>query len=164
MLPIFIRTTISPPAPSKRAHQRWARDAHGRMGEVWQAEILAARFRPGARYPHKPRSAAYLKRKARAGASGQARFGGQVINVFSGAMMDKLAQPGAVRAFPTRVTIQKTGTRYIDMRVYKSNQPDKWKELSQLLPAEARRLSAAFLMRYEQNREADRTRIDHQAK
>ena len=131
------------------------------MGETWQKDVLPQRFMPGARYPHRPRSAKYLKQKENAARRGVAIFGGTVVNVYTGRMMLKLLAGGMVRAFPSRVSITKSGTRYIDMRVYKANQPDKWNELATLKRSEANLLSRAFRRTYEKQVKADNTRIDH---
>ena len=131
------------------------------MGEAWQKDVLPGRFMPGARYPHRPRSAKYLRYKALLASRGEALFGGLVVNVLTGRMMLKILGGGMIRAFPTRVSITKTGTRYIDMRVYKANQPDKWNELATLKRSEANLLSRTFRDKYQRQVKADNTRIDH---
>lgn len=161
MLPVVIRTRISqPPGLSQRKARAFLREAHRAMGETWQQEILPQRFMPGARYPHRPRSARYLRYKKRLAERGLAIFGGTVVNVLTGRMMLKILAGGVIRAFPTRVSIQKTGTRYIDMRVYKANQPDKWNELASLKRSEANRLGRSFRDRYEKQVKEDSAKID----
>ena len=162
MLPVIIRTQIVRPAGlSQRQHTRFAREAHRAMGEAWQQDVLPQRFMPGARYPHKPRSARYLRYKALLASRGEAIFGGAVVNVLTGRMMLKILAGGMIRAFPTRVSITKSGTRYIDMRVRKANQPDKWNELATLKRSEAKLLGRSFRQTYERQLKADNTRIDH---
>lgn len=165
VIPIIVRTRIERPLGlSARKHNAFSREAHREMGEAWQREVLPQRFTPGARYPHRARSSAWLRQKVRAAARGKALFGGLVTNVFTGAMMRKLLGEGRVRGFPSRVSITKTGTRYIDMRVWKANQPDKWAELSTLKRGEAKLLSRTFRDAYVRQVKADRSTVDHQAK
>lgn len=168
MLPVIIRTQIAqPPGLSQRKARAFLREAHRAMGETWQKDVLPQRFMPGARYPHRPRSAKYLKQKENAARRGVAIFGGTVVNVYTGRMMLKLLAGGMVRAFPTRVSITKSGTRYIDMRVYSTNargmttQPDKWNELATLKRSENKLLSRSFRDTYEKQVKANNTRIDH---
>lgn len=159
-LPIVIRTQIvQPPGLSQRKHRAFAKEAHRAMGQTWQHDVLPPRLMPGARYPHRPRSAKYLRQKENAAQRGVAIFGGQVVNVYTGRMMLKLLAGGMVRAFPTRVSISKSGTRYIDMRVYKANQPDKWNELATLKRSEAKLLSRTFTRSYERQVKASRETV-----
>jgi hypothetical protein len=155
MFPITISTVERNPADlSARAHRDISRACFSAIGETWQKEILPPRFTPGSpHYPHKPRSAAYLRRKAQLYARGQARYA-NVDNVLTGNMADILSRPGVVRAFPTRATIQKIGPRYITMRPFASNQPDKWAELIYLKRDEQRRLNREFGETYDRLRKS----------
>lgn len=161
MLPVIVRTQIAqPPGLSQRKARAFLREAHRAMGETWQKDVLPPRFMPGARYPHKPRSRKYLAYKKKLADRGIAIFGGQVINVLTGRMMLKILAGGMIRAFPTRVSITKSGTRYIDMRVWKANQPDKWNELAALKRSEANLLSRTFRDAYQRQIAADSAKID----
>lgn len=113
--------------------------AHSKMGEYWHSELLPKHFHRDAKtkYGHKPRSTKYLARKKGLAASqrqlkqgGTVQRGGEVDNVFTGFMERMLKGVGVVRAYPTRVSVNMTGPRYVTMRVFQSNQPDKFKEIS----------------------------------
>lgn len=161
-LPVVIVTKLERPAGvSVRDHREWAKEAHRVEGQYWQHEVLPPRFTPASpHYPHRPRSAGYLRQKARAAMRGIAIFGGQVLNVYTGKMASLLMQPGTVRAFPTRVSIRKFGPRYITMRPYKSDQPDKWAELAYVKRSEANHMARLLMETYDRlRRESSRTEV-----
>lgn len=153
VFPIQIKVTERSVALSARAHKECARQAFGLVAETWQKQILPTRFTTNSpSYPHKRRTDRYLARKEKLFERGKAKFR-DVTNVLTGNMAEILTRPGIVRAFPTRASVSKVGTRYIDMRPYKARQPDKWAELCFLTPAERERLNAAWLGRYDLERE-----------
>jgi len=89
------------------------------------------------KYGYAKRSPKYLARKKKRWASRRPLKNGQYIegsgetdNVLTGDMRDMLTRSNIVRAFPTRVSVNMEGPRYMTMRVYKANQPDKLKEIS----------------------------------
>jgi hypothetical protein len=143
MLPILITLEERNPADlSARAHHELMRRALHDVAQTWQQQILPPRFTPNSpHYPHKRRTAGYLKQKRLAAQRGIAKFGGDVLNVYTGNMAALLARVGVVHATATRATVNKIGPRYITMRPYQSNQPDKWAELMYLQTSEQQRLA-----------------------
>jgi hypothetical protein len=136
---ILIKSTVTVDKfASKRAWQRGMRQAHAEQGEYWHTKILPKHFEPGAgaKYGHKPRSDKYQRRKKKLAAAGKVKYGGMVDNVATGRMETMLKGMGVFRAFPTRVTVYMTGPRYITMRPYETNQPDKAKEITALTAQE----------------------------
>jgi hypothetical protein len=153
-LPLRIIVKIErPPGVSARRHREWMRAAFHAQGLHWQTQILPTRFRANASYPRKKRTEKYLRQKANAAAKGKIRDA-SIDNVYSGFLRDKLTAPAVIRAFPTRVTIKMVGPRYITMRVYQSNQPDKAKELLWVSPSEIQKLRKVLLAEYERQRAA----------
>jgi hypothetical protein len=161
MIPMIITTVERNPADlSARAHAECARGAWQAVGEYWQREILPPRFRPGASYPHKHRSPAWLKRKramAERGALIGGRpilFGGNVTNVLTGNMAELVTRPGVVTGFPTRGSVRKVGPRYVTMRPFQSNQPDKWAELTFVNQGDRAALGQVWMATYARLRDA----------
>lgn len=149
---IRIRSKIietRPPEVSIRNWRRITRDAHAEMGALWHREMLPKHFQQNARaiYKHKVRSKKWTSRKralARRGRLGNGRAvqkGGLVDNVFTGLLEDSLKSSATIRAFPSRVTIRMNGPRYISMRPFHSNQPDKAAEITTTTKAEAIQLA-----------------------
>jgi len=154
-LPLRILTKITrPPGVSARRHREWMRAAFFAQGNHWQQQILPSRFVAGTSYPRKKRTEKYLRQKLNAARRGKAILGGLVDNVYTGFLRDKLTAPASIRAFPTRVTVRMVGPRYIGMRVYQSNQPDKAKELLWVSAAEQKKLRE--VLRDEYKRQHDR--------
>ena len=155
MFPILITTVERNPADlSARAHAECARGAWQAVGEEWQAEILGPRFQPGAQYTHRTRTSKYQRLKEHWAQTGRliggrpVLFGGRVVNVLTGNMAELLSRPGIVRAVASHATVRKVGPRYITMRPYKSNQPDKWAELTALNQDDRARLGKTWLETY----------------
>ena len=156
MIPIKIAVTVEWPfdgsrgGASIRAWKRIMTKAHSEQGDYWHSKILPRSFTRSARArrKHKQRTGKYLKFKqamARRGArlrgGGTVQKSGRVDNVFSGEMAQRLQAVGTVRAFPSRVSISMTGPRYITMRPFKSNQPDKAAEITSVTSDEASKLA-----------------------
>lgn len=154
MLPILISMHEDRPADlSGRAHHELMRAALHEVAQTWQQQILPPRFTPNSpHYPHKRRTENYLKQKKLAAQRGIAEFGGQVINVYTGNMAQLLSRPGLAHATATKATVTKIGPRYITMRPYQSNQPDKWAELMYLQTSEQKRLASVAGESYERGR------------
>lgn len=132
-----------PPDVAKRAFREMTRAGHQAQGKLWHSKHLPDHFRPGAaeRYRHKPRTQKYLEQKRKLANRRKVRRGGKMDNVFTGHLEQMMRTAAEVRAFPTRVSITMTGPRYITMRPYKSNQPDKAKELTTVTHAQERELA-----------------------
>lgn len=128
MMKAFLKITNPYLRPDGMGKRRWAKvtqTAHADMAEYWHKHILPRHFTPTARhsYRNKPRSKKYLdyKRKlASRGTPQQGRgpvqMGGQIDNVFTGAMMRQLVQNNTIRAYPTRATLTMFCPRYVTMR------------------------------------------------
>lgn len=113
--------------------------ANSELGREWHSTMLPDHFKKGTQDKYgyakrKPRYVAWKKKKwasRRPLKNGQYVEGsGETDNVLTGDMRDTLTRGNIVRAFPTRVSVNMEGPRYMTMRVYKSNQPDKLKEIS----------------------------------
>lgn len=154
MFPILITVEERNPADlSARAHHELMRRALHDVAQTWQQQILPPRFTPNSpHYPHKRRTENYLKQKRLAAQRGIAKFGGAVVNVYTGNMAALLARVGVVHATATRATINKIGPRYITMKPYQSNQPDKWAELMYLQSSEQKRLTTVAGQSYDRGR------------
>lgn len=131
-----------PPDVSARKWREFSREAHREQGLHWHAHLLPLHFTPQARfrYGHQPRAAKTRERKRKAAAAGKARDGGLIDNVWTGLLRQSLQSVATVRAFPSRVSIQMLGPRYITMRPFKSNQPDKAAEITAVTDDERRTL------------------------
>ena len=160
-----------------REYKKAMLDVHDAIGKKWHADMLPRHFYRGARqqYGHKQRSMAYVEKKKRMaarrqrikGADGQVGFvqrGGEVDNVFTGNLEKMLKRVSVIRAYPSRVTVNMTGPRYVTMRAFQGNraeavakgwkygkgkaisatagqQPDKIKELTATTEQERRELA-----------------------
>jgi hypothetical protein len=138
-------TTIEtrPPEVKLREWNNIMKEANAAQGELWHDEMLPDHFTPDAknRYHHQPRDPRYIKRKIRMSEHGIVKEHGLVDNVFYGHMRKMLREGAIVRPYPTRVTIRMIGPRYVTMRPYKSNQPNKAAELTTVTPDEEQRLA-----------------------
>lgn len=154
MLPILISMHEEHPADlSARAHHELMRVALHDVAQTWQQQILPPRFTPNSpHYPHKRRTENYLKQKRLAAQRGIAKFGGTVLNVYTGNMAQLLSRVGVVHATATKATVNKIGPRYVTMRPYQSNQPDKWAELIYLQAGEQKRLATVAGQSYQRGR------------
>lgn len=131
-------TIEQPPDVGRNKWRQFCKAGHQAMGDYWQKYMLPDHFTRSApsKYGHKQRSPKYLKNKQRGGkrkVNGrwvQIQYGGQVDNVFSGDMEKMLRSSPVVKAFPTRTTITMSGPRYVSMRPFKSNQPNKGAEIT----------------------------------
>ena len=143
--------------PIDVAMRAWRRDilkkAHEDVGDYWHEKMLPKHFKPGAsqKYKHAARTPGYLKKKERLAARGTVkRVSGQLQdNVFTGRMRADLKRSRIVRGYPSRTTITMHGPRYVTMRVHKSNQPDKAKEITTITPEEEQELTVYFMERVE---------------
>lgn len=128
--------------PSRRARNRIFKEGHEAAGRFWHEELLPEHFKPNARfrYGHKRRTRRYLAKKRALAKRGIVERGGEVDNVYTGLMEDTLTSIAVVKPFPKRVTIKMQGPRYITMRPFTSNQPDKAAELTKTTRPEERRI------------------------
>jgi len=140
MFPVRIRLSTEGML-SKRAWRRIAKAAHTKMGDYWQQRVLPRHFTKSARrrYGHKPRSKKWRERKMREAKKGNrgVEGGGEIDNVYTGNMRDLLMSGRLIRAYATRFSVEMFGPRYISMRPFQSNQPDKAAEITKTLPDEA---------------------------
>lgn len=153
---------------SKRGLNNAMRKGHDQAGKFWHRTLLPLHFTKRAKfkYGHRPRQRAYVKRKEALARKGLPfRRGGQPIqgdgridNVLTGFMRDALTGIGIVRAFPTRTSINMTGPRYITMRPYKSNQPDKAREILRVTDQEEQRIAGVFDTAMTRELKLDRSR------
>lgn len=144
MLPIQITVKSRPPEVSKRAWSAATKAGFQAAGKLWHEKFLPDHFKPGAaqRYSYRPRSRKYLEAKLKAGRSGRAVDGGRTPLVYTGLMRELLLGFPFFRAYPTRVTVRMHGPRYVSMRVFKVNQPDKGKELTIVTAGEKLEIAA----------------------
>lgn len=133
-----------PPEATVRQWRDLLKASHADMGQHWHQKMLPRHFEPGARerYGYKPRTRKYAIRKNRDYTRGKATAASNVDLVYTGFLRRSLSTVATIRAFPTRVTIQMTGPRYVTMRVHNSNQPDKAAEVTAVTRDEADELSA----------------------
>ncbi|MBW3538772.1 MAG: hypothetical protein KY476_00730 [Planctomycetes bacterium] len=142
---IPIKITLREERPADISIRVWRdsmRQAHEEMGALWHSKMLPRHFTRGAasRYGYQPRTRKWQQKKAALYARGKAVKRNTDL-VFTGFLQETLTNFGSVRAFPTRVTIQMTGPRYITFRPHASNQPDKHSEVTRVTDDEARELS-----------------------
>lgn len=148
---IHIRPTIDDKHfVTARKFRAAATIANNKAGQEWHAEMLPDHFKKDAqkKYNYQRRTSKYLAWKKKKWASRRPLKNGQYIegsgetdNVLTGDMRDLLTRTAVVRGYPTRVTVQMDGPRYITMRVYKSNQPKKLEEIQTTTPQERERLA-----------------------
>jgi hypothetical protein len=102
---------------AKRRWKEWMRQAFAETALFWFENLLPLHFKINSkeRYNHKPRSAKYLRAKRRAAARGKVKYGGNVDNVYTGAMEELLRSACAIRAYPTRAVVRMAGPRYMTM-------------------------------------------------
>lgn len=120
------------------------KEAMHTIGSEWHRRYLPLHFEPfsATKYRYKPRSPKWVAAKKRiAKARSDVKKGGAVPNVFTGLLEAAMEQRASVRAYPTRVTVTMQGPRYITMRPYKSNQPDKAREITTVIDSEKNTLS-----------------------
>jgi len=133
VIPIHIKIEFDPPAETYgRKLPEVTREAHRRAALHWHAEILPGHFTDYARfrYGHKSRSSRYLKYKrlyARLGRGVQ--DGGRIDLVYSGLTRRKMLRPPAVKAFPSRATLDMHAPSYVKMRPFRRNAPAMGEEL-----------------------------------
>lgn len=141
-MPIALRGEIlfeGLPAMSRRDRNELLREVHKQMGRFWHNELLPPHFTRTAKskYRHKLRTIGYRKKKKKLAEKGIVKGGGEVDNLFTGLLKESLEGVGTVKAYPKRATIRMTGPRYITMRPYRSNQPDKAGEILRVTRGEA---------------------------
>lgn len=137
---------------SRRAYVRSMTKAHEEIGKEWHTNMLPQHFTKGAasKYKHKARGTKYLKWKRKKWESRRplkksgkyVKMGGEVDNVLTGDMKEMLTRVGVIRAFPSRTTVSMTGPRYVTMRNYKMNQPDKGQEIETTTTQEREQLAS----------------------
>jgi hypothetical protein len=139
-----------PPETLVRSWREGMKEAHYAQGLHWHTEILPKHFEPGSEsnYHHKPRQAKYKKYKRMAAQGngpykkrGPIALGGIVDNVFTGFLMRMMLNLAVIKPYPSRVTVRMAGPRYISMRPYKSNHPDKARELTEVTDRERAQLN-----------------------
>ena len=123
---------------SEREYTRAMSAVHQAVGIEWQSKMLPLHFKKSAqaKYAYKPRTSKYLEWKKKKWKQRRPMKNGQYVEgsgetdlVLSGDMRDMMLGPAVIRAFPTRVSINLTGPRYMTMRT-NSNQPDKLLEVA----------------------------------
>ena len=114
----------------KRAMDRAFRAAYEATGNVHHQHLIPRHFdkKRQDQYRDKPRSKGYAIAKAKIAAKGKAKSA-DTDRVFTGLMQQTMTEFATVRAYPTRYTITMQAPRYMTMRPYKVNQPDKFKEI-----------------------------------
>lgn len=117
--------------------------AMGAMAWHWHRNYLPLHFEPfsSSKYRYKARTPKWIYQKQKiAKRNPQIKKGGRVANVFTGLLEESMKQRPMIRAYPTRATVQMHGPRYITMRPYKSNQPNKAAEITTVIDSEQRTL------------------------
>lgn len=114
----------------KRAMDRAFRAAYEATGNVHHQKLIPRHFEKKRQdaYRDKPRSKGYAIAKAKIAGKGKAAEP-DTDRVFSGLMKQSMCEFATVRSYPTRYTITMQAPRYMTMRPYKINQPDKFKEI-----------------------------------
>ena len=141
MIRSFLKITGEFPKPRGMGRRIWSdikKNAHAEIAAYWHKHFLRKHFQPSARslYGYRNRSRKYLRRKeflanhGRAFLAAPIQMGGKVDLVFTGAMSRQLIANNTIKAYPTRATLIMTGPRYVTMRVWRMNQPDKAAEIT----------------------------------
>ncbi len=104
---------------SRRVRNDIYRGTYYAIGQRWQTKWLPRHFTRRARhiYKYRQRTTKWMQRKKReAKRSSKIKKGGRVDLVYTGLAEQLFERRHAVRAFPTRVSINMHGPRYITMR------------------------------------------------
>jgi len=131
---------------TERDKREVLRAAWADAGLKWHQEYLPRHFKPGAasRYGYRPRSAAYLKRKAGDARRGRAIEGGTTPLVYSGLFKRSVTSLATIRGFPSRFTVYMDAPSYVPQKQRTTTQPPLAQEATKLVPSEANSL-ATFL-------------------
>lgn len=129
---------------SQRVQNEIHRAAFYEVGKRWQQKWLPRHFNQGnvRRYGYKRRSKSWQRRKQReAQSSGKVKKGGRVALVYHGDAERLLEKRHAIRAFPTRATINMHGPRYVRMTPRGRNRPTLGKEITTVIDEELQDLN-----------------------
>lgn len=154
MIAIQAKLTFDPPdALSARAVRRMNRAGYQAVGEYWHENFAPLHFKPGAsqRYGYQPRKETYLKSKQAKARSQKpvnragyrVREGGTQELVYTGQLRKLVTDYARIRSFPTRLTVELVGPKYLRGRV-KPGHPDIAGEVTAVSPAEIEELSHVF--------------------
>jgi len=114
------------------------------IGDRWQTKWLPRHFTRRARdiYGYHPRSKKYQARKERAAqrAGSKIKKGGRVDLVYTGLAERLFSKRHAIRAYPTRATINIHGPTYVSMRPRQGNTRAIGPEVLKVIPEELRDL------------------------
>ncbi len=128
---------------SVRKTREATKSTYAAMGAKWHADFLPLHFEPfsASKYRYQPRTPRYLTRKAtKAQRDPRIKKGGKVANVYTGLLEESMKRFADIKAYPSRVSVRMRGPRYITMRRYQSNQPDKAAEILTIIDSERRTL------------------------
>ena len=134
-------TANRPSGVGQRSWREISKTGMFAVGLAWDQHFKMRHFEPGAasRYGYKPRSKAYLRRKAKRGVP-------QFLDmVFSGTTRRDVARLQIPRPFPTRVTITMPTQPYIKMRPGKRDAPNLGEELTRVATDEIEALEKVFV-------------------
>jgi hypothetical protein len=139
------------PPISKRAQTRIAKASNMAVGQHWDANFKMRHFDAVAQqqYGYKPRSAGYLRRKARAsGKTWRVKGKPDQDMVYSGQTLQDVRQRQMPRAFPTRVTITMPTPSYVQMRPNPKfrDAPNLGEELTRVSPPEVEELTTVYVV------------------
>jgi len=137
MVPIRIQTIMEQPFDvTKRAWRRMSVDGHREQGLLFQNKMVPRHFMGGVSagiYGYKKRSAKYIRAKAAGSSRGwgavkpggryRAIMGGKTDLVFSGRLMKLMMGFAAIRAVPSKVSIQHQLPEYAPPRPRTLRQP-----------------------------------------
>lgn len=120
------------------------RDTYYQIGLRWQKRFVPLHFKRGnkSRYNLPKRTKRYLDQKRRYGQRGRdpqgrrVEKGGLVNLVYTGLAERLFTKRHAVKAYPTRATINMHGPRYVTMRPYKSQRHNLGEQVLRVIPEE----------------------------
>lgn len=119
------------------------------VGDYWEEHFKMRHFGPDApgRYGYKYRSVNYLRKKWRYGAlfPWSIHDSGQTLLVYHGKLRAAVRPRHAPRAFPSRVTVEIPGPRYLQMTPRQSGRPNLGEELTRITDEEKAELEAVWL-------------------
>lgn len=124
---------------SRRVRDEIYRGTYYAIAKRWQTKWLPRHFtrRARQRYDYAPRTAKWNARKKReAATSSRVKKGGRVDIVYTGLAERLFSKPHAIRAFPTRATINMHGPRYITMQPRGKNRHAIGKEITRIISEE----------------------------
>ncbi len=149
MIPIHVKSVHEEhPDLVRRELHEVLRTANYALGRQWAVEMLPKHFEPGAanRYSYQIRKVKYLRRKRVLAALGRAEDGGMSYLVLRGHLRRALLRTArnAIRAYPTRVTIDLIGPSYFTSRPRRAGRPNLAREVTTVLQSEAKELARTF--------------------